>query len=314
VEGQAYLGFDVHLLFRVCAAGHGGQILLSQATRDLVGDEPDLRDLGPHLLAGAPRPVRLYQLLVPGLRTEFPPLRAERTEGQRLAGARRTQELTLADAAWRVQKMLPDAAEATRARLAALGAALFTADRALAGSEAFIARVDRKRMAHRLANERQVGGLRSPQARKRLELLERQTECVELLLERRQTLLGLMRDLPDRLAGLQTGAEIESLHDRAGAATEQLDQALTQAARALDPTCYTRKRTGHRGIYSSGSRYIVPYIDEIGRERQREFDTVTQAKDFRKALRIAEKAKPHDFPWHGNFRFPEQYPHGGQGS
>ena len=49
-----YVGMDVHRAARICAAGHGGQILLSQTMRDLVeGDLPkdvSLRDLGRHRL------------------------------------------------------------------------------------------------------------------------------------------------------------------------------------------------------------------------------------------------------------------------
>ena len=59
--------------------GHGGQIVLSDPTRALVEvDLPDgvsLRDLGRHTLKDVPKPERLFQLDVPGLRTDFPPIR-----------------------------------------------------------------------------------------------------------------------------------------------------------------------------------------------------------------------------------------------
>src|SRR5262245_26294228 len=45
---EGYVGIDVHRAARIAAAGHGGQILLSQATRDLV--RAHLRDLGLHRL------------------------------------------------------------------------------------------------------------------------------------------------------------------------------------------------------------------------------------------------------------------------
>ena len=72
--------------------------------------------------------------------------------------------------------------------------------------------------------------------------------------------------------------------------TAELDQALTQAARALDPLGYKLKRTRHRGVYRSRERYIVPYVDELGGDRRREFETLGQARDFSSALRIADKA------------------------
>ena len=45
VEGGAYLGLDVNRAARICSAGHGGQILVSASTRDLVADEAEFEDL-----------------------------------------------------------------------------------------------------------------------------------------------------------------------------------------------------------------------------------------------------------------------------
>ena len=70
--GEAgYVGMDVHRAARIADAGHGGQVLLSQTTRDLV-PELQLRDLGEHRLKDLARPERLYQL---GSRA-FPPLKS----------------------------------------------------------------------------------------------------------------------------------------------------------------------------------------------------------------------------------------------
>jgi predicted ATPase len=70
VAEEGYVGIDVHRAARIAAAGHGGQILLSQATRDLAGAD-SLRDLGVHRLNDLATPERLYQL---GDET-FPPLK-----------------------------------------------------------------------------------------------------------------------------------------------------------------------------------------------------------------------------------------------
>jgi hypothetical protein len=61
VTQEGYVGVDVHRAARVCAAGHGGQVLLTQTTRDLV-DGLELRDLGEHRLKDLAEPQRLYQL------------------------------------------------------------------------------------------------------------------------------------------------------------------------------------------------------------------------------------------------------------
>src|SRR3990170_8865003 len=77
---HGYVGMDVHRATRVCAAAHGGQILLTHASYALIGTElPDgvlFRDLGEHRLKDLTRPERLYQALVADLPSEFPPLRS----------------------------------------------------------------------------------------------------------------------------------------------------------------------------------------------------------------------------------------------
>src|SRR5512133_2439993 len=73
-----YVGLDVHRAARICAAGHGGQVLVSSSTRELVADElPSdvaLFELGEHRLKDLDRPEQLFQLVVGDLRADFPPL------------------------------------------------------------------------------------------------------------------------------------------------------------------------------------------------------------------------------------------------
>ena len=76
---EGYIGMDVHRAARIMSAGHGGQVLLSQATANLVEqDLPDdltLRDLGEHHLKDLARPKHLFQLVISGLPADFPPLK-----------------------------------------------------------------------------------------------------------------------------------------------------------------------------------------------------------------------------------------------
>jgi DNA-binding NarL/FixJ family response regulator/class 3 adenylate cyclase len=78
---SGYEGLDVHRVARICSAGHGGQVLVSQTTRNLLEAgqvlEVEFQDLGEHELRGLPRPERLFQVLAPDLPAEFPPLRTE---------------------------------------------------------------------------------------------------------------------------------------------------------------------------------------------------------------------------------------------
>jgi class 3 adenylate cyclase len=73
------VGLDVHRAARVAAAGHGGQVLMSEASAVLVrGVLPPgagLADLGVHRLKDLEGTVRIFQLSVAGLPAEFPPLR-----------------------------------------------------------------------------------------------------------------------------------------------------------------------------------------------------------------------------------------------
>lgn len=74
--GDDYVGVDVHRAARISDAGHGGQVLVSEATRLLVDDDGfEFRDLGVHRLKDLERPEHLSQVVVPSLPAEFPPLR-----------------------------------------------------------------------------------------------------------------------------------------------------------------------------------------------------------------------------------------------
>jgi class 3 adenylate cyclase len=74
-----YVGLDVNRAARICAAGHGGQALFSQATRDQVAQElvegQGIRDLGKRRLKDLPQREEIYQLTLPGPPTSFPPLK-----------------------------------------------------------------------------------------------------------------------------------------------------------------------------------------------------------------------------------------------
>jgi class 3 adenylate cyclase len=75
---EGYTGIAVHAVARIATAGHGGQILLSEAALRALGDPlpPDIsvRDLGSIHLRGLSSE-QLYQVVVPDLPSDFPPLR-----------------------------------------------------------------------------------------------------------------------------------------------------------------------------------------------------------------------------------------------
>ncbi|HUR77840.1 MAG TPA: tetratricopeptide repeat protein [Acidimicrobiales bacterium] len=88
IDDSDYVGLAVHEAARIAAAGHGGQVLVSDEANDAVGSAlpaaSSLRDIGPHSLRDFPAPRRLLQLCHPELRVAFPPLRTARWERPRL--------------------------------------------------------------------------------------------------------------------------------------------------------------------------------------------------------------------------------------
>ena len=79
-EGR-YHGMGVNRAARIMAAGHGGQVLASQATASVLADDElegiTLRDLGEHKLKDLANPERIYELRIEGLDTDFAPLKTE---------------------------------------------------------------------------------------------------------------------------------------------------------------------------------------------------------------------------------------------
>ena len=80
IHDDGYVGIDVHRAARIAAAAHGGQVVISDATAKLVGQalpaHVGVRDLGGHRLKDLNQAEHLYQVLIPGARADFPPLKA----------------------------------------------------------------------------------------------------------------------------------------------------------------------------------------------------------------------------------------------
>jgi ABC-type glycerol-3-phosphate transport system substrate-binding protein/class 3 adenylate cyclase len=84
IAEDRYVGLGVHRAARIGAVAHGGQVLLSNATRELLEDGlagVSIRDLGLYRLKDLDRDERLFQLDVAGLKSDFPPLNAQRVAG-----------------------------------------------------------------------------------------------------------------------------------------------------------------------------------------------------------------------------------------
>jgi predicted ATPase/class 3 adenylate cyclase/DNA-binding CsgD family transcriptional regulator len=84
LESGHYVGAPLYRCARLMATAHGGQILISRATQEIVADNlPDgaaLRDMGSHRLRDLTRPEHVFQLTHSDLRLEFPPLKSATPE------------------------------------------------------------------------------------------------------------------------------------------------------------------------------------------------------------------------------------------
>lgn len=78
-SSEGYLGLDVHFAARLMSAAHGGQVILSQTTQELVAhnlpEGVSLRDVGSYHLKDFHGPKRLFQVIAAGLPADFPPLK-----------------------------------------------------------------------------------------------------------------------------------------------------------------------------------------------------------------------------------------------
>jgi predicted ATPase/class 3 adenylate cyclase len=76
---EGYIGIDIHRAARIAATAHGGQIVLSAATAQLVDGNAagyEMQDLGWHRLKDLAEPEHLFHVIAPGLQEEHPPLRS----------------------------------------------------------------------------------------------------------------------------------------------------------------------------------------------------------------------------------------------
>jgi class 3 adenylate cyclase len=347
IHDQGYLGLDVHRAARICSLAHGGQVLVSRTTRDLLAGRrpPDvaLRELGSHPLKGFSEAEELFQLVLVGLPSDFPPPRtsdaatAEPASSGRerelaaavlralaphrplaqLLGAlaaRRTASRGLADLGWEVRARLPHCPEPLRGELAELGGELFSGSRSLVTVDRYLAGIDRKRIARRLAEHAELGVLSKRAAAEADATARRMALLDGLTAERRRA--------DARIGSIGVAVERICAHVDAGSAayersalsdvrrdvrvlTSDLDRSLEAASAAVKAAGRLR-RTRRRGIYRRAERYVVPYFDEVGLEHEQEFDKLAAARAFRDARLEDEKRKidfpggpaPHDSAYH----------------
>jgi len=326
---EGYLGLDVHRAARICSAANGGQVLISETTHNVLAETNiggvSFSDLGEHDLKGLPRPERIFQLVVDGLQSEFPPLRggdigalepgafegrerelAETAVGrlrQALSGLRSAGGTgpDLAELGWQVRALLPAAPPVYQRALAELGGALFTSGRSLVQADRYLATLDRDSLERQLLEYREMGVV-SRRAAGEVETLASRIAHIDRLATRRKgveeaagELAAGIRSLSERIRNRQASppadlsAELATLRVRAQSA--DLEGSLAEVRSQLGLVDLKLRRTRFRGVFRSGERYVVPYYDEVGVEHRKEFQTREEARSFRWTVRFAQKHK-----------------------
>jgi len=287
----AYVGLDVNRAARICSAGHGGQILISATTEELLPGSVHTRDLGSYRLRGVVEPERIFEVRSPDLACGFLPLRAEPAEQAGPRSWRKTKRATPGDAAWSVREAIEPGP--LQQPLTDLAAALFAADRELHRADVLLDRIDRRRLEQQLATQRQASRS-TEQAAARADAIVAKLATLDRLAEERQALDGVGSDAIDLLDRSPTADAVTRLRDRIDTATTALADATDAAARRHDPLSYRLSRTRWRGVYRLEGLFVVPYEDHLGIDRQREFADARHARQFRYALKIARDGKG---PW-----------------
>jgi class 3 adenylate cyclase len=259
VGDEGYLGLDVHRAARICSAAHGGQVLLSQTTRDLCGDGPPgafLDDLGEHQLKDLPQPERLFQLAAPGLASSFPPLKAldrQETDASPFLGRERElgssaqaavsaaegrlgtrvwrrlhpKQRGFADLGWEVRALLAAAPAPMRSTLEELGRELFVLGRSVVDCDRHLGGIDRKLLQRRLDEYREIGVV-SRRANAEAEALDNRLKLLDGLVEERDRSAGLAKEVERKIGELRA----RFAQGQAVPSAETLGDLATTAARA----------------------------------------------------------------------------------
>lgn len=324
VGDEGYLGLDVHRAARICSVAHGAQILLSQSTRELAADVlpsgTQVEDLGEHQLKDLPRPERLFQLIVPGLPSTFPPLksvdrqdasaspflgherelaprvvRAVFDKARRLSKRAQSPQPGFAELAWEIRGLAPEAPRELQPDLAALGGQLFNLGRTVADYERYLASVDPKLLERKLRESKEMATV-SRRAGAEADALSNHIGQFDSLASRRAEIATLGAETETALGRIRRNIDADPALVRTdvgalGMQVERLERAvrteLEQVRTALGDLGIALKRTRHRGVYRAAHLYVVPFYNEVGTEERRQFSSADEATEFRRALKFA---------------------------
>lgn len=306
-DDGGYLGLDVHRVARICAAGHGGQVLCSATTHAiLAGSRLEFVDLGEQRLKGLERAERIFQLLIPDLPQEFAALRtgavapfegSERELGiatltrvrarvGHLPSVRRRPPVArrAADLCFALRATLARTPESERAAVADLARAFLDLSRVAGDAERYLDRIDRRALAKKLVEARELGVL-SKNAAQAASRLERQLALVDAVAHARQELDAAISELEQRATATQAG-QPDALRRDVDALATHLSAALDDAIQQVGYAAERLHRTRYRGIYRQGEVWVVRHYDSLGVEHLARFHALREARAFRTSNQI----------------------------
>jgi class 3 adenylate cyclase len=311
LSDEGYLGIDVHVVARVCAAGHGGQVLATRVTAELLAPEATVA-LGEHQLKGVARSIGIFQLVGDDPGRRFAPLRAARDDAglvqereDELAGAALAavrprllsralsgrKQRGLADLAWEARARRSGTPSALREALTAVATALLDAARAAADAERLLSRTDERALARRLREYRDLAVV-SRTAEGEAAAVERQLTLLQRVRVSRAALAAVEPEIEAAVtASSPTPETLASAVEPVSAAAAALTAVVEEAQNLLGDAAMRLRRTRSRGVYRLGDLYAVPFVDSLGLDRVRRFDSRREAKGFAYSLRFIAKAQ-----------------------
>ncbi len=300
LSSEGYVGLDVHRAARIGEVANGGQVLVSESTRTLIGDDVALRDLGEYRLAGLESPERLYQVVAPGLASDFGPLRAQ--PPQRRRRDRRRAPHDVMQVGWHVHDLRRVAPAALTRPVETLAGKVLAAARLVADADRTLAAIDRDELARRVADHQARASVAPPVAQAAAELAA-QLAALDRLPERRRAVADHVSRLAEQLESLELRLRGAPRVGAAPALLEELDDlsndlidrsrllAETQAAAPPAPRVPIGKlhRTRRRGIFRVGRAYVVLEADEHGAKYPKVVSSLAEAIEAREISRAARR-------------------------
>ena len=126
---------------------------------------------------------------------------------------------------------------------------------------------------------------------RQLQVTERQLATLDALAGRRAEAEEIAKKVRDRLRAEETDQAFDGLIEDVRRATQDLSAALDDARRELTSVGERLRRTRSPGVFRVGEAFVVPYVDEVGVDERRRFDSLAEAISFRRGLRIGRRAE-----------------------